>query len=390
MVLRSSTIIRINPRRISREAMSTAGEILRRGGLVAFPTETVYGLGANALDGQAVGKVFQVKGRPADKPLIVLAHNLQQLRRLVDEIPPWARTLMSRFWPDGLTLILPASPAVPRQLLAGGTAIAVRISGHSVVRALLEAAQVPLTAPSANRSGNPAPADAEAVQRELGGRVDLIIDGGPSPVTAPSTILDVRAEPVQLIRQGRIPLADIRKLMPVEEADRSTLVTPATVLLVCTGNTCRSAMAQGLLRKMLSARGVDGISIRSAGTRAMKGQPASALAQQVARAEDEVDLGQHRAQPLTNQLLEEADLILAMTLSHARQIEAMGRWYARKTYLLTSFPRSQRRDPEDIEDPMGGSAEVYLRVYRRIKKQLERVVDVLAGGKELKIEDFRF
>ncbi len=365
--------------------MSSAGSILRRGGLVVYPTETVYGLGANALDGEAVSRVFRAKGRAADKPLIVLARDFDQLKRLVNEIPPWARTLMGLFWPDGLTLIMSAATSLPPELLAGGTSVAVRISGHPVTQALLEAARVPLTSSSANRSGRPAPTTAAAARREMGGRVDLVVDGGSSLGDKPSTILDVRTESVRLVRPGRISADDIRRVVPLDSGDFDRTSATRTVLFVCSGNTCRSAMAQGLFEKMLSTRGVEGVEICSAGTGAALKVPATPLAREVALGRDEIDISQHRAQPLTLELLETADIVLAMALSHARRIESMGRRFAHKTYLLTSYPACQHPDPDDIEDPIGGTRGDYERVYDRIREQLERIFPAVMKelGKEI-------
>ncbi len=371
-----SNVVRIDPLRISAEAMKAAARIITGGGLVVYPTETVYGLGANALDGKAVARVFRAKGRPADKPVIVLARDFSQLKELVSAIPPWARTLMGLFWPDGLTLILSASPSVPPELLAGGTSIAVRISGHPVAQALLKAAGVPLTSSSANRSGHPAPTTAPAARRQLGSRVDLIIDGGKSGGEQSSTILDVRTESVRLVRSGRISEDEIRKVVPLEIGDPARREKIRTILFVCTGNTCRSAMAQGLFQKMLKSRGITDLKVRSAGTSAARGAPPTELAQQVIREQDGVDISSHRAHPLNRELLRAADVVLAMSLSHARQIESMGRGFARKTYLLTSYPAWEHPDPDDIEDPMGGTRGDYVRIYRRIKEQLERILPV--------------
>jgi tRNA threonylcarbamoyl adenosine modification protein (Sua5/YciO/YrdC/YwlC family) len=372
--------ITINPRRFSRAAMASAADAILEGGVVAYPTETVYGLGANALDEGAVRRVFHIKGRSSDKPLIVLVRNRRELKFLVREVTASARALIARFWPDGLTLILEASSRVPAVVLGGGSSIAVRISGNRVVGALLDMVRVPLTASSANLAGHPAPITAQEVQEQLGNRVDLILNGGKTPLATPSTILDVRREPARLVRQGRVSVEAIGQVVAVEDTESSSPDRPAHILLVCTGNTCRSAMAEGLARKMFSARGLGSIRVRSAGTCAMGGQPAAPWAQEVAQEEAGIDLSGHRARQLTQENLREADLILAMALSHARYIAGMGQQFARKTYLLTSFSSSHGGDPEDIPDPLGGPRRAYQQAFRRIKRELERIVPALVGS----------
>ena len=375
--MKKAPLVRINPRRIYRAAIGPAAQVVLDGGVVAFPTETVYGLGANALDEKAVGRVFEIKGRSPDKPLIVLVRNRRELKALVREFSPSAKVLMDRFWPNGLTLVLEASPKVPGEVLGGGSTIGLRISGNRVVRALLDLARVPLTASSANLAGHLPPVTAQEVQEQLGDRVDLILDGGKASLATPSTILDVRQEPATLLRQGRVPLAEIRRVVAVQEPTGTKPLGSVHILLVCTGNTCRSAMAEGLLTKMLSATGIGHIRVRSAGTHAVDGNPAAPWAQEVALAEGGVDLSGHRARRLTKVLLQVSDLVLAMTLSHARHIERMGKKFARKTHLLTSFSSTDPRDPADIEDPMGQSRRAYQRAFRRIRRELERILPVL-------------
>src|SRR5262245_12010774 len=156
-----------------------AADVLRRGGLVAFPTETVYGLGANALDPLAVGRVFEAKGRPSTNPLIVHLADASQVSLVAADWPDAAARLAARFWPGPLTLILPKHPDVPGIVTAGGPTVAVRVPDHPVARALLRAAGIPVAAPSANRSTELSPTTAAHVLRGLGDRVDLVLDAGP-------------------------------------------------------------------------------------------------------------------------------------------------------------------------------------------------------------------
>src|SRR4051812_9912806 len=163
-------------------AVREAANVLRGGGLVAFPTETVYGLGAHALDPAAVARIYEAKGRPAYNPLIVHVATIDAARGLSSAWPDAAERLAERFWPGPLTLVVPRSAGIPQAVSAGLDTVGIRIPAHPVAHALLEAAGIPLAAPSANRSTGVSPTTAEHVRRSLGERVDLILDGGPAPV----------------------------------------------------------------------------------------------------------------------------------------------------------------------------------------------------------------
>lgn len=186
------------------ENIRRAAEMLRAGGLVAFPTETVYGLGANALDENAVAGIFTAKGRPAADPLIVHLHRVAQLAGVTGAVPPIALRLAEVFWPGPLTLILPKSPAIPALVTSGLETVAVRIPDHPLALALLEAADLPVAAPSANRFGRTSPTTAQHVWHDLHGRIDLILDGGPTPIGVESTVLDVTVSPPRILRPGGI------------------------------------------------------------------------------------------------------------------------------------------------------------------------------------------
>ena len=184
-------------------ALALAARLLAEGKLVAFPTETVYGLGANALDAQAAMGIFAAKGRPADNPLIAHIHDRSQLELLCD-VPPIAEKLMNAFWPGPLTLIMPRRPGVPDAVTAGLDTVAVRMPSHPVAMALLKAVNLPIAAPSANRSGKPSPTAARHVLDDMDGRIPLIIDGGSCDVGLESTVLDVCHGRPCILRPGGI------------------------------------------------------------------------------------------------------------------------------------------------------------------------------------------
>lgn len=205
--------------------LSRAAEVIRAGGLVAFPTETVYGLGANAFDAAAVARVFEAKGRPATNPVIVHVSKVEQVDDIASGLPAIARRLAERFWPGPLTLVLPRGPRIPDIVAAGGPTVAVRLPAHPVARALLDASGVPLAGPSANRSTCLSPTRAEHVLRGLSGRIDMVIDAGPCPGGIESTVIDVTTSPPTLLRPGLLPLATIQEVVG-DVTSRPTVASP--------------------------------------------------------------------------------------------------------------------------------------------------------------------
>jgi L-threonylcarbamoyladenylate synthase len=201
------------------ENIRIAACVLREGGLVAFPTETVYGLGATALDRCAVQSIFTAKGRPQDNPLIVHVDNTQSIFLLVKNFSEHAKILAEAFWPGPLTLILPRSNAIDPSLSAGLDSVAVRIPSHPVARQLIACAGVPVAAPSANRSGRPSPTSAAHCTEDLWGRVDIILDGGECPVGVESTVISLIGEVPCILRPGGITLCEIEQIIGRVEVD---------------------------------------------------------------------------------------------------------------------------------------------------------------------------
>ncbi len=200
------------------------GSILRAGGLVAFPTETVYGLGANGLDGEAVQRIFEAKGRPSDNPLILHVAKKNDVKQLWTRIPPAARTLMDAFWPGPLTIIFNRSSIVPDAVTAGLDTVAVRMPDNKTALALIREAGVPVAAPSANSSGKPSPTAAEHVREDLEGKIDLIIDGGPCRFGLESTVLSLVGTPT-ILRPGAVTKEMLEAIIgPVELA--SSILSP--------------------------------------------------------------------------------------------------------------------------------------------------------------------
>ncbi|MCI8497546.1 MAG: threonylcarbamoyl-AMP synthase [Clostridiales bacterium] len=223
----------------------SAADILKAGGLVAIPTETVYGLAANALDETAVGHIFEAKGRPQDNPLIVHIARLEDWEPLVSDIPPKARLLAERFWPGPLTIILPKSGLIPAAVSAGLDTVAVRCPSHPAARAVIEASGLPLAAPSANTSGRPSPTCAGHVLHDLGGKIDAVLDGGECGVGLESTVISLCGDVPRLLRPGGVTAEQLRETIGEVEID------PAVLSQLQEGQT---AMSPGMKYKHYSPR----------------------------------------------------------------------------------------------------------------------------------------
>lgn len=206
-------VLIVDPEALDVSSIARAAAVLRAGRLVAFPTETVYGLGANALDPAAGARVFAAKGRPPGNPLIVHAPDVASARVLVADWPNAAQQLAERFWPGPLTLVLPRQPIVPDVVTAGGSTVAVRVPAHPVALALLRACGLPLAAPSANRSTRLSPTRAEHVLDGLADRIDLLLDAGPTSGGIESTVLDLTVQPPRLLRPGPVTVADLEAVV---------------------------------------------------------------------------------------------------------------------------------------------------------------------------------
>ena len=217
----NTKILKIDKDNIDREMILESANVIREGELVAFPTETVYGLGANGLDEDAVKKIYIAKGRPSDNPLILHISSREELQPLVKDIPPIAYKCMERFWPGPLTMIFKKSEIIPSIITGGLDTVAIRMPSHPIASALISASGVPIAAPSANTSGRPSPTNAEHVMEDMKGKIPIIIDGGDTGIGLESTVLDLSVENPMILRPGGITLEDLREIIPNVTQDRS-------------------------------------------------------------------------------------------------------------------------------------------------------------------------
>jgi len=267
-LVRGTEVLPVDPMAPDRASIERAAEVIRDGGLVAFPTETVYGLGANGLDGEAVRRIFRAKGRPADNPLILHFAALEAVLPVVREVPDWAREVARRFWPGPLTLVLKRARLVPAVVTAGLDTVAVRVPDNVIALQLIRAAGVPIAAPSANLSGKPSPTTAEHVVADLAGKIEMILDGGPTGIGVESTVLDASGGRPRILRPGGVSREALEEVLgpleePVTASDRPrspgmkyTHYSPdATLYLVEHPNRERVARTVGELARRFLAEG---------------------------------------------------------------------------------------------------------------------------------------
>jgi protein-tyrosine phosphatase len=354
-----------------RGAVRQVAEALGRGELVAFPTETVYGIAASALDPDAIERLRHCKGRPDEKPLTLAVGGADDALDWVPDMSPLGRRLARRCWPGPVTLVFADGVAeglagrltdrVRERVCPAGT-LGLRVPAHAAILEVMRHLPGPLALTSANRSGEPDATTAAAVVEAVGDGLAVVVDDGPSRYGQPSTVVKVADNSWQVLREGVVSGAVLQRL------------SCCMVVFVCTGNTCRSPLAEGLFKQLLAERlgcPVDelpqrGFLVLSAGITAMMGGRAAPEAVEAAR-EFGADLGQHVSQPLTPRLVEQADYLVAMTRGHLLALAE--RYQGRR-----GRPRLLAADGADVPDPIGCDQSVYRECARQIREHLGHLV----------------
>lgn len=350
-------ILKIDPFCFSPRLLRRPSLILRKGGLVIFPTETVYGIGIRAGDPAARHRLCALKERDPEKPLTIHIAWLEDLKKIVQNVPPMARRLMDRYWPGPLTLVLETE----------GKRAGVRFPSNPAARFLIENAGVLVSASSANLSGQEPCWEGRAVKHLFDGKVDCIVDGGDTPLKQPSTVVLVSPGRWEMLREGIIDRRGIIRTVCLH------------ILFVCSGNTCRSPLAENLMKKILAEKfstSTDrleefGFSVASAGLKAQEGSGASENAKKIAE-EMGFSLSKHLARNLSLEEAESADILFAMDLSNLIMIRSSVKNKAKARLL---GPRGR-----EIADPYGKGRKEYRKSARIIERGVKEAVKEICGS----------
>jgi len=348
-------IIKINPSAPEDAQIKLAVRIITGGGLVIIPTETVYGIAADASNKKALDKLYEIKKRPKDKPFAMLIAGKERVEELARDIPLVAYKLMRKFWPGPLTILLKAK---------NWGKVGLRMPNNRVALEIILQSKTSLACPSANISDNPAPVNFEQAIKDLDGLVDLAIDAGPTKLGGESTIVDLTVEPLQIVRSGAIKDEEI---MAAAQSKR--------VLFVCTGNSCRSVMAEAYLKKLLQRQGRSDVEISSAGIIAPEGMGATEETRMVL-AQEGIDVLAHRSKRVNKELVDESDIILVMEKIHEERVLQFAPEVKNRLFLLKEFAKINDSNL-NIADPIGGTFAFYQEVFSTIKDAVERISKII-------------
>ncbi|MFA5144622.1 MAG: L-threonylcarbamoyladenylate synthase [Candidatus Omnitrophota bacterium] len=357
----STKIIKVSPERPEQSRLKEAADALKDGRLVIIPTETVYGIAADMSNNKALGRLYKIKKRPENKPFSLHVDKKERIEEFASAIPASAYRLIDKFWPGPLTLILKSKNSGGA---SGIGTIGLRMPDNKVALEIIAQAGVPIICPSANISGKPAPVNFSEAIKDLNGLVELAIDAGSARLGIESSIVDLTVLPPEVLREGAVKKEDILAILRKKN-----------ILFVCTGNSCRSVMAEAVLKKILKEKNRDDVEVVSAGIMMMGGTGATESTREILRKRG-MDVSGHISQRITPDMVKKADMILVMEQLQEKRILEMFPEVKFKLFLLKEFAKISDNSLE-IDDPIGKPVEFYEKTFEVIKESVERISSII-------------
>ncbi len=369
---------KIDAAKPDKEIIRKAVNILENGGIIVYPTDTLYGLGVDALSEKALTRLYLIKQRGEKIPVSLMVSNLKTIEQFSGQLSPEMREILKKLLPGKITVLLPNKEqnALPYLLRSGNKQkIGFRVPNHKVSSALSRAFPNPITSTSANLAGKENALTVQDVIAQFGDKLDLILDAGPVSGKKGSTIIDFTKDPFLILREGEISFGEIKNILP--DVPLKKRKDKYVITFVCSGNICRSPLAMGILRGMMSKtkyRNV--VDVNSAGTLDLAGQPVHEYSYEVAK-ENKVDLAKHVSRPVSARMMEDAELIVCMALNHFNHLRTVYPQYRDKIIMLKQWQRPNNLSNPSIADPIGHPRDFFRQTYEEIHRELKRIFPFL-------------